>query len=262
MPNFAASLWTLFSEQPLPDRFRAARDAGFEAVEVQFPYEAEPEVLARARADAGVEVVILNTPMGDPAKGELGFAAVPGRQDDFRAGVIEARRYAEALGCRLVHVLAGAPGPEADREACLDLYAENLAWAGEQLEPAGVGVLVEPINDRDRPDYFIHTSDQAIAAIARSGRSNVGLLCDVYHLAMMGEEIVPTVARLKDAIGHVQFADAPGRHEPGTGDVDFRKLFRALDVMGYAGRVGAEYLPSGRTEDSLSWFDPYRSNAS
>lgn len=255
MPKFAANLSTMFTERPLLERFGAAREAGFAAVEIQFPYEAALDDLVRARVAAGVNVVLINTPPGDLAKGELGFGALPGRGEAFRAGVAEARRYASALGTRLVHVMAGEPGADADRDACLETFAENLAHAGAEMEPAGIGVLIEAINPEDRPAYFLNNLDDALAAITRAGRSNVGLLCDVYHLAMMGEDLIPTLARLKDAIGHVQFADMPGRHEPGTGGINFPRLFRALDAMGYEGWTAAEYNPLGRTEDSLGWMN-------
>lgn len=258
MPNFAASISMMFTEYALPDRFRAAREAGFDAVEIQMPYGAEPEILARAREAAGIEVALINTPMGDPDKGEAGFGAIPGCEARFREGVAAARGYAEALGCRRVHVLAGVSGEDSDADACLDLFAENLAYAGTELEKAGVGVLVEPVNGRDRPGYFVDSVERALDAITRAGRSNVGMLCDIYHLQVMGEEPIPTIARLKDTIGHIQFADAPGRHEPGTGEIDFSRLFRALDAMGYAGWTAAEYVPSGKTEDSLGWLAPAR----
>lgn len=260
MPKFAASITTMFTEHALPNRFLAARQAGFGAVEIQMPYETEPEVLARAREAADIEVALINTPMGDPGKGEAGFGALLGCQALFREGVAAARRYAEALGCRRVHVLAGVPGEESDAEACLELFAENLSYAGDELAQVGVGVLVEPVNGRDRPGYFVDSLERALDAITRAGRSNVGMLCDIYHLQVMGEEPIPTIARLKDTIGHIQFADAPGRHEPGTGEIDFPRLFRALDAMGYAGWTAAEYVPSGKTEDSLGWLAPAKAS--
>ncbi len=258
MPKFAASITMMFTEHALPDRFMAARQAGFGAVEIQMPYEAEPEVLARAREAADIEVALINTPMGDREKGEAGFAALPGHEAQFREGVAAARRYAEALGCRRVHVLAGVPGEESDADSCRDLFAENLGYAGAELERAGVGVLVEPVNGRDRPGYFVDSVERALGAISSAGRSNVGLLCDIYHRQVMGEEPIPTIARLKDTIGHIQFADAPGRHEPGTGSIEFPRFFRALDAMGYDGWTAAEYVPSGKTEDSLGWLAPAR----
>ncbi len=254
MPNFAASISMMFTEHALPDRFMAARQAGFGAVEIQMPYETEPEVLARAREAAGIEVALIYTPMGDADKGEAGLAALPGREAQFREGIAVARRYAEALNCRRVHVLAGIPGAESDAGVCLGLFAENLAQAGAVLELVGAGVLVEPVNGSDRPGYFVGSVERALDAITRAGRANVGMLCDVYHLQIMGEEPIATIARLKDTIGHIQFADAPGRHQPGTGGLDFAAIFEGIDGLGYAGWVGAEYQPSGTTAASLAWL--------
>lgn len=257
MPRFAASISMLFQELPLIERFAAARRAGFGAVEIQFPYAAPPEALARAARDAGVAVALINMPAGDWDKGERGLAALPGREGDFRRALTRALDYVAALSAERCHVLAGVPGPAAERDACLAVLAANLRHAAQELGRAGAQAMVEAINGRDVPGYFLGDTGQAVAAIAAADHPNLALQCDLYHMHLAGEDPIPTLRRRMPRIGHVQFADAPGRHEPGTGEIDFETLFRALDDMGYTGWVGAEYRPTGHTEESLGWLGTY-----
>ncbi|MFQ5954867.1 MAG: hydroxypyruvate isomerase family protein [Kiloniellales bacterium] len=257
MPRFTANISMLFQELPLTERFAAARRAGFGAVEIQFPYTEPPEDLDRARRDAGIPVVLINTPAGDWEKGDRGLAGLPGREAEFREALARTLEYAEALGAQRCHVMSGVPRPGTDRDACLEVLAANLRHAAAALDGAGVRAMVEAINGRHLPDYLIGRTEEAVAAIERAAHPNLALQCDLYHMWVNGEDLVPTLRRHLALIGHVQFADAPGRHEPGTGEIDFPNVFRALDDMGYDGWVGAEYTPSGRTEDSLDWLRPY-----
>lgn len=240
------------------ERFAAARRAGFAAVEIQFPYDHDPGALKAAKDEAGVELVLINMPAGDPAAGGRGLAALPGREAEFRASLDEALRYAAALDCRQIHPLAGVTANGADHDAHQAVLAENLTHAAEAAERAGVRVLVEAINSRDTPGYILDTADKALAAIDRAGHPNLYFQCDVYHLQAAGGDALGRLDALLGRTGHIQFADHPGRHEPGSGEIDFSRVFDALDNSGYEGWVGAEYNPSGTTEDSLGWFAPWR----
>lgn len=258
MPAFSANISTLYTEHGLLDRFAAARAAGFKAVEIQFPYDFELDKLVRAKNKAAVEVVLINIPAGDIEAGDRGLAALPDRIENFRISVPLARVYAEALGCRRVNVLAGVPGEAQDPAACRETLADNLRFAAAEMDLAGIRVLVEAINREDVPGFAVGTSAEALAAIDDAGHPNLALQYDAYHMAIMEGDLAATVERLCDRIGHVQIADRPGRHEPGTGETDFADFFATLDRIGYRGWVGAEYFPTGRTEESLDWFTPYR----
>jgi len=258
MPRFSANISTLFQEYPVLERFDAARRAGFSAVEIQFPYAIPLDDLVRAKRAAGVTVALINLPAGDVAAGERGLAGLPGRQSAFAEAIARGRRYAEALGCPTVNALAGIPSPAAAIEDCLDVLAENLHAAAVAFATAGIRVVTEAINDRDIPGFLMTTSAAAVAAITRADHPNLALQYDIYHMHIMEGDLLATLARLGPRIGHVQFADAPGRHEPGSGEIDFAALFAALDAIGYDGWTGAEYMPSTTTEESLEWFAGFR----
>jgi hydroxypyruvate isomerase len=255
MPRFAANCSMLFTEVPFPERFARAAAAGFQAVEFQFPYEWPAEHL-RARLDAaGVQAVLHNLPAGDWAAGDRGLACDATRQAEFRAGVPRAIAYARALGVPRLNLLAGRAGPgqsEADTRA---LFIDNLRFAADALAEHGLTLLIEPINTRDVPGFWLSTSALAVDLLAEADRANAFLQFDLYHMQRMEGDLAATLRRLLPRIGHVQFADNPGRHEPGTGELNFGFLFAELDRLGYGGWVGAEYLPSGRTEDSLTWLE-------
>lgn len=257
MPRFSANISVLFTEHALVDRFAAAADAGFAAIEIQFPYAYPPEELAKLRAAAGIEVVLFNIPAGDLPAGERGIACLPGREDEFREGVARAGDYAEALGCTRVNVLAGLLPEGLDRERALDTLAGNLAHAGEAMARHGVTVLAEAVNETTMPGFVVNRTTDALAAIARAGHGNLAIQADIFHMAMMGEDIVPALEACARHLGHIQFADAPGRHEPGTGSLDFPAIFAAIDALGYEGWVGAEYQPSGDTVASLGWLGEF-----
>lgn len=258
MPRFSANISTLFTEHPVLDRFAAARAAGFAAVEMQFPYDLALDELLKARKEAQVEVVLINFPAGDWEAGDRGIAGLPDRAANFRASIPLGRIYCEALGCRRINVLAGVPAPDQAREQCLATLKENLRFAAAEMDLAGVRVLLEAINREDVPEFLIGTSTEALDAIAAAGHPNLALQYDIYHMHIMEGGGVDALEKLCDRIGHIQFADAPGRHEPGTGDIDFSAIFAALDRMGYHDWVGAEYFPSADTAASLGWFAPHR----
>jgi hydroxypyruvate isomerase len=256
--RLAANLSLMFTELPLPERFAAAARAGFDGAEIQFPYDHPADVLADAARAAGLPVVLINVPAGDLAGGEVGIGALPGREAEFRDGVERCAAYARALGAAKANVLAGRPGPDADPGACMATLAANLRRAADRLGPLGVRVMAEPVNPFDVPGFFLASLDAGLAALDRAGHQGVALQFDLYHMARTEPDLPAAVLRAGGRIGHVQFADHPGRHEPGTGRVDFRAALCALARAGYDGWVSAEYRPAGRTEDGLAWMPGFR----
>jgi hydroxypyruvate isomerase len=249
--RFSANLSLLFRELPLLERFAAAREAGFDAAEVQVPYEVPAAAIARAADAAGLPVVLINAPMG-PQLGSPGMACRPELRAAFRDSLERAAEYAGALGCPCVNVLAGRAA-RAERETCLRQLTEHLALAAEVLGLVGARPLLEAINPYDAPDYCIASVPLAAEILSRCD-PRVGLQFDIYHAARLGLDPAAAFASHQHRIAHVQFADSPGRHEPGTGALDFEALFAAIERSGYAGWLGAEYHPSGRTADSLGWL--------
>lgn len=258
MLRFAANISLLFTEWPLLDRFSAARDAGFEAIEVQFPYEASPQALARAVQAAGVAVALVNAPVG-PDVATVGLACVDGADDLYRSELARGLEYALALGAPCVNVLAGRTA-EAARPAALERLVRRLAIAAEVFSGHGVVALLEPMNPIDRPDYCVTDFDTAIRVL-RQTDPRVGLQFDGYHAARMNLDPAALWTRLRRETRHVQIADCPGRHEPGSGTVDWTRFFGTLDSGGYTGWVGAEYSPSSATRQSLDWFEAWRTPA-
>ena len=257
MPRFAANLSWLFTELPFLDRFDAAAEAGFRAVEFLFPYEHAPEALAKRREANGLEVVLFNLWPGDWAAGERGFGALPGREAAFRASLERALPYLEALRCPRVHALAGVPPADSDLAACRQVFARNLSVAAEACAPLGASVTIEPINPADIPGYFLTRQDQAVAILDEVGAANTALQMDLYHCRKVEGDPAAQIARHHERIGHVQIADPPGRHEPGRGELDFPPLFELLDRLGYAGWIGCEYRPSRDSWSSLAWAEAY-----
>lgn len=252
--GIAANISTLFRELPLVERFEAARLWGFDAVEIQFPYAEPADVLARAAAAANMPVVLINTPAVPP---DFGTAGRPELKGLFRAQLAQAGEYAEALGTRFVHVLAGLLPEEADRERALSVYDDNLQLAAERLRPKCVGVLIEPLNPLDVPGYLLGSFDLA-RRILSPRTPGIGMQFDTYHAARMGLAVVDEFRRCLPHVRHVQFADVPGRHEPGTGGVPFMELLEALRDVRYTGWLGAEYYPRGTTAESLDWLADWR----
>ncbi|MEW6163577.1 MAG: hydroxypyruvate isomerase [Pseudomonadota bacterium] len=250
--QFAANLSFLFAEHEFLDRFGAAARAGFKGVEFHFPYEHDKAVLAEVVMTSGVEVVLFNLPAGDWLAGERGIACQPARKAEFQDGVGRAVEYAEALGCTRLNCLAGIPDGPAGK--AIDTLVDNLKFAAAVAQRAGIKLLLEPLNDRDNPGFLVPNTAQAMQIIDAVGGRNLQLQYDVYHAQVMEGDLAHTLARHFDRIGHIQIADNPGRHEPGTGEINFPFLFRRLEELGYAGWIGCEYKPSGMTEDSLGWL--------
>ena len=261
MPRFSANLSMLFHEHPFLDRFEAAAQAGFSAVEYISPYEHAPEEIAARLRRHRLTQALFNMPAGDWAAGERGIAALPGRQEEFRESVETALAYAAALGCTRVNCLAGIV-PAAGREAAHGVFVDNLRSAARRFAEEGVRLLIEPINDRiDISCFFLTTSAQALAIIDEVGSDNLFLQYDIYHMQVMEGDLARTIERNFHRIAHVQVADNPGRHEPGSGEIGFPFLFAHLDRLGYRGWVGAEYRPVKGTAEGLGWFSPWRETA-
>jgi len=254
MPKLAANLSMLFPEIDFLERFAAARAAGFRYVEYQFPYSFAAEDIASAARKAGVSVVLHNLPTGDAAKGERGIACLPGREAQFREDVERAISYARAVGCPRLNCLAGrAPVDEAHFETLV----ANVRYAARRLGEAGIGLVIEAINTRSVPGFFLSRSQQAIDVLNAAGESNAFLQYDLFHMQIMEGDLAATIERLLPRIGHVQIADVPERHEPGTGEINFDFLLAHLDRLGYSGWVGCEYNPRGDTLEGLSWAKRY-----
>lgn len=259
MPKFAANLTMLFNELDFPDRFDAAAEAGFRGVEYLFPYAWDKRQLADLLGRNGLTQVLYNLPAGDWAAGERGIAVLPDRVSEFQAGVERAIEYATALGCRQVNCLAGVAPPGADPDLLAETLAANLRFAANHLAAAGIRLLVEPINTRDIPGFYLSGTEQALALIAAAGSDNISLQFDIYHMQIMQGDLAPTLERLLDRIAHIQIADTPGRHEPGTGEINYPFLFDFLDRAGYGGWIGCEYKPRAGTVEGLGWVKPYLS---
>ncbi len=256
MPKLAANLSTLFPQLDFLDRFAAAARAGFRYVEYQCPYAWKADELARRARDAKVQVVLHNLPAGDFAKGERGIACLPGREAEFRDGIERGIAYSKAVDCPRLNCLAGlAPADEAH----FAVLVENVRYAARRLGEAGLQLTLEPINTRSVPGFFLSRSAQALDVLNAAGEGNAFLQYDFFHMQIMEGDLAATVERLLGRIGHIQLADVPGRHEPGTGEVNFAFLLRHLDALGYSGWVGCEYNPRGDTLEGLKWAQPYLS---
>ncbi|HEY4192724.1 MAG TPA: 2-oxo-tetronate isomerase [Mesorhizobium sp.] len=254
MPRFSANLSMLFQEHDFLDRFDAAAAAGFKGVEYVGPYDHAPDVVAARLKKNGLEQVLFNLPPGDWAKGERGIAVLPDRVEEFRASVDTAITYAKALGCPQVNCLAGIAPAGAERQMLETVFVENLSFAADRLEKAGIKLLIEPINTRDMPGFFLNYSDQALALINRIGSKNLFLQYDIYHMQIMEGDLARTMEENLGRIAHIQLADNPGRHEPGTGEINYPFLYEHIDRIGYSGWIGAEYKPKAGTEAGLGWL--------
>jgi hydroxypyruvate isomerase len=254
MPRFAANLGFLFPEHPFTERFGAAAAAGFAAVEFAQPYAYDARELAELLEANGLEMVNFNLPMGDTAAGDFGIACLPGREAEFREGVSRAIAYARTLGNERINCIAGKAPAGADHALLREVLVANLKFAARELQAAGLTLLLEPINSVDAPGFFVPRPADGAALLAATGAGNAGLQYDIYHAAMMGDDPEEGLARYAPVIRHVQFADAPGRHEPGTGNVAIAACFARLDALGYTGWTAAEYRPSKATPETLGWF--------
>jgi len=252
--KLTANISMLFTEQPLLERFSAAKSAGFNAVEIQFPYtEKVADIKAELKAH-NLECVLINIPAGDLMEGGEGLASVPGKEAEFAAALVECLSYVTSLRVKRVNVLPGCCKDASKHEQYLETFKRNLNTAADMFKPLGVMVTFEAINTFDMPGFLIHNVQQMLDVVEESDRDNIKMQFDIYHMARMEEgDISGIISRLGNQIGHIQFADAPGRGEPGTGELDFKSIFYAIEYSSYDGWVGAEYKPSKNTEDTLRW---------
>lgn len=254
MPKFAANLTMLFNEVDFLDRFEAAAGAGFAGVEYLFPYDFEAEALAERLRTFGLAQVLHNLPAGDWDAGERGVAILADRQGEFQDGVGRAISYAKALGCPQLNCLAGVVPEGADADALHATFVDNLRFAAGALKAEGLKLLIEPINTRDIPGFFLTHTEQALAIMDEVGVDNLALQYDIYHMQIMEGDLALTMERHLSRIAHIQLADNPGRNEPGTGEINYPFLFDHLDRIGYQGWIGCEYKPATTTTEGLGWF--------
>ncbi len=260
MPRLCANLTFLYNELGFPERFAAAAGAGFEGVEYMSPYEYPKEALAEALRKHGLSQVLFNLPAGDWAAGERGIACHPDRVGEFQDGVGKAIEYARVLGCGQVNCLAGlCPDAPEDRQRAA--FVSNLKFAALKLKEAGIKLLIEPINTIDIPGFYLTRSRQALDIIGEVGADNLYLQYDIYHMQIMEGDLARTIEANLALIPHMQLADNPGRHEPGTGEINYRFLLDFIDRIGYSGWIGCEYKPATTTDGGLAWAASYLTRA-
>ncbi|MEO8302798.1 MAG: 2-oxo-tetronate isomerase [Betaproteobacteria bacterium] len=257
MPRFAANLSMLFNEVDFIDRFGAAAKAGFKGVEYLFPYAYPKEQLAECLRTNKLTQVLHNLPAGDWAKGERGLACLPDRVNEFQEGVGRAIEYATALSCPQVNCLAGIAPPSVGSDKLRETFVSNLRYAAPRLKTAGIKLLIEAINTRDIPGFYLNRTQQAVDLIAEVGSDNLWVQYDIYHMQIMEGDLAPTLQKHKARIAHLQLADNPGRNEPGTGEINYPFLFDFIDGLDYDGWIGCEYKPKTTTLDGLGWVKPY-----
>ena len=254
MPRFAANLGYLFTEKPLIERFGAAAAAGFEAVELQFPYSVPAPAVKAELERHGLIQLGVNTAQG--RDGEFGLAAMPGRERDWDATFRQALDYVVAIGGRAIHCLAGAVPPH-ERPAAETTFIKNLTRAAEDAAKANITLLIEPINPRDRPNYFLNRVEHAADIVGKVGAPNVRIQFDFYHVQIVGGDLIKRFEKHFPFVGHVQIAAVPTRREPDEGEINYPAVFEAIDRQGYQGFIGCEYRPRTRTEDGLGWATAY-----
>ena len=255
MPRFAANLGYLFTERALLERIDAAAACGFKAIELQFPYDVPASQVKAAIEKNNLTILGLNTPPGE-RDGEFGLAAVPGRERDWQALFARALDYAATIGASAIHCLAGKVAPE-QRPAAERVYIDNLVRAADLAAAKNITLLIEPINARDRPNYFLNRVEHAADIIAKANRPNIRMQFDFYHVQIVGGDLIHRLEKHLPLIGHLQCAAVPSRHEPDEGEINYPAVFEAVDRLGYKGWIGAEYRPRGRTEDGLGWGKAY-----
>src|SRR5450631_1572690 len=255
MPRFAANLGYLFTDRALLERIGAAAACGFKAIELQFPYDVPASAVKAAIARNKLTVLGINTPPGE-RDGEFGLAAVPGREKDFQGLFARALDYSVAIGGSAVHCLAGKV-PLEQRPAAERVFIDNLKVAADLAAAKNIGLLIEPINARDRPNYFLNRVEHAADIIAKAGKPNLAIQFDFYHVQIVGGDLLHRLEKYLPVVGHLQCAAVPSRHEPDEGEINYSAVFEVVDRLGYRGWIGAEYRPRGRTEDGLGWAQPY-----
>ncbi len=257
MPKFAANLTMLFTEVPFMERFASARDSGFSAIEYLFPYEFEAVELKAQLEQNRLTQVLFNLPSGKWEEGERGIAANPERVDEFRAGVAKAVEYALELGVGRLNCLAGKRIPGYDDDKQWSTLVGNIRYATKVLQEKGLRLMVEPVNHFDIPGFFLNRTDQALKLIEDAGMPNLFVQYDVYHAQREEGELTATLRKHIDKIGHIQIADNPGRHQPGTGEINYQFIFKEIDASGYRGHVGLEYVPVPDSKSSFDWITEF-----
>ncbi len=257
MAKFAANLTMLFTEVPFLERFEKAYLAGFKAVEYLFPYAFEAKELAEKMQAFGFEQALFNMPPGDWNAGERGFAAIPGREDEFKDSVDTALMYAKALGCKKVHAMSGLLDERFTKEQHVETFISNIRFAADQFAEQDIELMIEPLNNRDAPNYFVAHQRDAVELIKLVDRPNVKLQLDLYHAQIMDGDLSTLIHEVAPYTGHIQIASVPERHEPSEGELNYPHLFKVLDDSGYQGWIGCEYKPRTTTEAGLGWVKPY-----
>lgn len=258
MPKFAANLSMLFTEFDFLERFEQAAQAGFRGVEYLFPYDFDAETIKSKLEENNLEQVLFNLPAGDWDAGDRGIAVDPNRIEEFQLGVAKAVEYAKVLGNTQVNCLAGIVPQGVTQQDARTTFVINLRYAAQQLEAAGITLVIEAINTRDIPGFFLNTTEQAQSVIAEVGSDNVFVQYDIYHMQIMEGDLSPTIANNLPKIAHIQLADNPGRHEPGTGEINYDFLLPHIDELGYQGWIGCEYKPKVGTHQGLSWLNAFQ----
>jgi hydroxypyruvate isomerase len=254
MLRFAANLTMMYGEHTFPDRFAAAACDGFTGVEYLFPYEHPAENLAAWLKENALIQVLFNAPPGDWAAGERGLAAVPGKEAAFRDAIATALKYAHVLNCPQVHVMAGIQPAGVERALLLRTFVNNLAWAAEEASRAGVVLLIEPINTRDMPGYFLNRQDEAHAIVEEIASPALKVQMDLYHCQIVEGDICTKLKKYLKKVGHIQIASVPARNEPNAGELDYNYVLALVEDLGYEGWIGCEYRPKGETSEGLDWL--------
>ncbi|HEX4944291.1 MAG TPA: 2-oxo-tetronate isomerase [Usitatibacteraceae bacterium] len=253
MPRLAANLSMMYNEHPFLDRFAAAAADGFRGVEFLFPYEHKPDEIRSRLKAYGLTQALFNAPPGDWAKGERGLASIPGREDEYKRSIATALEYTRVLGNRRLHVMAGLIAPGEDRARHRETYVKNIAWAAGEAAGDGITIVIEPINTRDIPGFFLTRQDEAHAVCAEAGAANLKVQMDLYHCQIVEGDLAMKIRKYLRNVGHIQVAGVPERNEPDTGEVNYDYLFDLLDHLGYEGWIGCEYRPIAATSDGLAW---------
>lgn len=257
MAQFAANLTMLFTEVPFLERFEKAHQSGFKAVEFLFPYAFDAQILAQKLEQYNLKQALFNMPPGDWEAGERGFAAIPGRESEFHQSVVTALSYATALNCKKIHAMSGLISKEYSYQQHVDTFVQNIRYAADVFAKHNIELMIEPLNSRDVPNYFVANQRVAVELIKQVDRPNVKLQLDLYHAQIMDGDLTKLIKDLAPYTGHIQIASVPDRHEPSEGEVNYPHLFNVLDQSGYLGWIGCEYNPKNKTEDGLDWVKYY-----
>lgn len=258
MPRFSANISTLFREYPFDERISRAASVGFSGIEIQFPYDENPADLQAELKSWNLPLVLMNFPVGDLITGGEGLAAIPGRERDFEQALLVACEYAEILRPRAMNLLAGRPSSHHDQAQCNAVFKANLRKAYAVTQELGIGLVTEPVNIHDSPGFFLSGSQQTLELINATPEIELSMQYDIYHMHIMESNVMKRLPKIIDQIGHIQFSDAPGRTEPGLGEIDFEQIFNLIDALDYKGYVGAEYFPTAPTQNTLDWLKLYR----